>query len=268
MTAWICTTCCVEFAPSDHPPEFCPICSDERQFVGPNGQQWTDMAAIGRTHRNDWRALEHGLSGIGVTPSIGIGQRALLVQTPHGNVLWDCVPLVEAETVARIRQLGGVQAMVMSHPHFYAAMVSWSDALGGVPIYLPESDHAHVMRPAPQIRFWGGDTETVFPGVTLIRCGGHFEGSSVLHWADGMNGQGVLLTGDTIQVAQDTRWAGFMRSYPNLIPLPASKVRHIAETVRPLRFERLYGGWWDRVMNVDAHAGVQRSAERYIAAIE
>lgn len=266
-TAWICATCCVQFSPSDAPPELCPICNDERQYIGAGGQRWTHMDAIAQDHRNDWRELEPGLTGIGVAPAIGIGQRALLVQTPAGNVLWDCTPLVEPETVARIRALGGVVAIAISHPHFYSAMVSWSEALGGVPILLPAADRDHVMRPSPLIEYWDGDTRPIVPGVTLVRCGGHFAGSSVLHVAGLAEGRGAILTGDTVQVVPAAGWVSFMRSYPNLIPLNANAVRQIAERLEPLRFDRIYAGWWDKVVETDAHAAVQRSAERYVRAV-
>jgi len=58
-----------------------------------------------------------------------------------------------------------------------------------------------------------------------------------------------------------------MYSYPNMIPLNAKKVQHIVEAVEPLAFDRLYGGWWDLVVRSDAKAAVNRSAERYIKAI-
>jgi hypothetical protein len=267
MPNWICTTCCVEYPDSPMPPAHCPICEDERQYVGANGQQWTTMAEIGKAHANDWREQEKGLAGIGVSPAIGIGQRALLVQTEHGNVLWDCVPLLDAETKKRIAALGGLAGISASHPHMYAAMVSWSEAFGNAPIFLHKDDAEHVMRPSPNIRFWDGESQEIVPGVTLYRCGGHFAGSTVLHWPAGAGGRGVLLTGDTIQVVPDTRWVSFMRSYPNLIPLPAGKVRHIVDVVRPLAFEELYAAWWDRVVRTDANAAVERSAERYIRAI-
>lgn len=35
--------------------------------------------------------MEPDLYAIGTTPEFGIGQRALLVRTPHGNLLWDRV---------------------------------------------------------------------------------------------------------------------------------------------------------------------------------
>ncbi|HEY4199453.1 MAG TPA: hypothetical protein VGM83_02740 [Devosiaceae bacterium] len=265
MTAWICTTCCVQYPETATPPERCAICEDERQYVGAEGQRWTSMEAIARNHHNDWRALAPGLAGIGVTPAVGIGQRSLFIMRPEGGVLWDMVPLITDETVGRIRAAGGVAAIAISHPHFYAAMVTWSERLGDVPIYLHEADRAHVMRPSANIRFWSGETLALMDGVTLIRCGGHFEGSTVLHWAAG---EGALFTGDTIQLVPDKGWVSFMRSYPNLIPLPAARVRTIAGKVMPFAFEKLYGGWWDRVMTEDGQGAVQRSAERYIRALE
>ena len=38
---------------------------------------------------------EGELIGIGTSPAFGIGQRALLVRTPQGNVLWDCISLID-----------------------------------------------------------------------------------------------------------------------------------------------------------------------------
>ena len=87
MPNWICATCCVEYKESVTPPSHCPICEDERQYVGANGQQWTVMDEIGKDHANDWREAVPNMHGIGVTPAIGIGQRALLIETPNGNVL-------------------------------------------------------------------------------------------------------------------------------------------------------------------------------------
>src|SRR2546428_4459119 len=135
----------------------------------------------------------------------------------------------------------------MSHPHFYGAMVEWSRALGGAPIYIPAADRSWVQYDDPAIVTWEG-TRELLPGVTLVQCGGHFEGSAVLHWADGAEGRGALLVGDTITVVPDVRFVSFMRSYPNLIPLPAKEIRRIVERVRPYRFDRIYGGRWDRVL--------------------
>jgi hypothetical protein len=60
------------------------------------------------------------------------------------------------------------------------------------------------------------------------------------------------------------RAVSFMRSYPNLIPLPAEEIRRIVAAVEPYEFERIYGGWWDRVTPRDGKAAVKRSARRYL----
>ena len=75
------------------------------------------------------------------------------------------------------------------------------------------------------------------------------------------------MTGDSIMVVPDTRWVSFMYSYPNLIPVNARTVERIVKAVRPFAYDRIYSGWWDRVLDHDGKAAVQRSAERYIAAI-
>jgi len=262
----ICQTCGTQFAAMAKPPEHCPICSDERQYIGAGGQQWTTLSVLQETHHNLVEPLAPGLAGIGTVPSFAIGQRALLVQSPDGNVLWDCITLIDAPTVAAVRALGGIAAIGISHPHFYACMVEWSRAFDA-PIYLHADDQRWVMRPDKNIHFWEGESLSLGPELTLIRCGGHFPGSTVLHWAAGAGGRGVLFTGDTIQVVPDRRYVSFMYSYPNQIPLPATAVRHIVDTVETWPFEQIYGGWWDRVVDADGKGALERSARRYLSAI-
>lgn len=267
MESFICTTCGQAYPLTDEPPAECRICADERQYVKASGQAWTTLAELQRHHKSDIRELEPNLIGIGATPAIAIGQRALFISQPGGGVLWDCTPLLTDEAVIQIRMLGGLRAIAISHPHYYATMVEWSAAFGGVPIYLHADDAEHVTRPDPAIRHWTGETHDLGQEITLIRCGGHFAGGTVLHWPGGAGGAGVLLTGDIITVVPDTRWMSFMYSYPNLIPLPARTVRAIADKVAPYAFERMYAAWWDRVSDRDAKARLARSVERYIAAI-
>jgi glyoxylase-like metal-dependent hydrolase (beta-lactamase superfamily II) len=123
------------------------------------------------------------------------------------------------------------------------------------------------MRPDAAVIYWEGETHSPWEGVTLIRCGGHFEGSTVLHWAAGADGKGLLLTGDTIMVVQDRRWVSFMYSYPNLIPLPAPAIERIVSAVEPFAYDRVYSSWFDQMISAGAKAAVKQSAERYIRAI-
>lgn len=267
MQSFICTTCGVAYAPSETPPDHCTICADERQYVNPNGQAWTTQEELKRERTNVLIEQEPGLIGIGTKPAVAIGQRALWIESPTGGVLWDTTPLVSDRAVSMIEARGGLRAIAISHPHFYSAMTEWSRRLGDVPIYLHEDDAEHVMDPVLSIRFWSGETHDLGDGVTLIRCGGHFDGSTALHWAAGAEGKGALFTSDTVMVVPDTRWMSFMRSYPNAIPVNEATVRQITGKLEPFEFDRVYGGWWDRVCTEDAKARMHRSAERYIAAI-
>lgn len=265
-TAFICTACGTQFAATAAPPPDCSVCQDERQFVGPHGQTWTSLAELRRDHANSFRQIEDGLLAIRTLPHFAIGQRALLVSSPAGNVLWDCVPLIDAATVRLIEGLGGLAAIAISHPHFYATMAEWSAAFGA-PVHLHAADRQWAMRRDGNLVFWERDTHVLRPGLTLIRCGGHFAGSTVLHWAGGAEGRGALLSGDAIQVGPDRRHVSFMRSYPNLIPLSAASVERIVARTAPYPFERIHGAFEDRSIAAEGKAALTRSAERYIAAV-
>jgi glyoxylase-like metal-dependent hydrolase (beta-lactamase superfamily II) len=265
MPAWICATCGVQYPDTARPPAECPICRDERQYVGWSGQRWTTMADLALERSTVLRDEEPGLVGIGVEPSFAIGQRALLVRTPEGNVLWDCVSLLDDAAVARIQELGGVDAICLSHPHFYASCVEFADAFDAR-ILIPEADRGWMQRASRRIEYFA-DSISPVPGTTLTRIGGHFDGAAVLHWPGGSDGRGALLTGDTITVVQDRDWVSFMWSYPNLIPLDEATVREIARRVENFAFDRVYGGWWGRVVMYDGGASIRRSAERYIASL-
>ena len=267
MANYICVTCGVQYSETDAPPAHCIICEDDRQYIGPKGQLWVTLSELRNGHQNRIEDVAANLTGIGTTPGFAIGQRGLLVQTPKGNVLWDCPSLIDDATVEAIRSRGGISAIAVSHPHLVGSLVDFSHAFGNAPIYWHADNRDFVMRPDPAYQFWDGETLPLLDGLTLVRCGGHFPGSDVLHWAQGAEGRGALLTGDTIQLAQDRRFVSFMYSYPNMIPLNARAVERIVKAVEPFAFDRLYGGWWDYIMPADAKSAVKRSAERYIKAI-
>ena len=196
MSAFICTACGTQYAPSEAPPRACLICNDERQFIPASGQSWTTLEGLRNAHSNKFRSLAAGLMTLETTPAFGIGQRAILARTPAGNVLWECLALIDEATVDLLKGLGGDATIAISHPHYYTTMVEWSRALGGVPIYLHAADRQWVMRADPAVQFWEGDTKPVGPGLSLVRLGGHFDGGTVLHWADWSGGRGALLSGD------------------------------------------------------------------------
>jgi len=266
MTHFICITCGTQFPDSDQHPATCPICEDERQYIGHNGQQWTTLEAIRETHHNNFIEEEPNLIGIGTEPRFAIGQRGLLVQSDEGNVLWDCISLLDDETIKKVNELGGIDKIAISHPHFYSSMIEWSKAFDA-PIVIHADNKDWVMRPDPAIEFWQGETYQLNSTMTVVRTGGHYDGSQLLHWADGADGKGVLMTGDTIYVVSDRRYVSFMYSYPNLIPLSPSAVRNIVKSIEPFAYDRIYSGWFGAVLKENAQHGVTYSAQRYIDAI-
>jgi hypothetical protein len=262
VECYICVTCGVQFAPSREPPASCPICLDERQYIGHDGQRWTTLAELTDTHEARVEEIEPGLFGIGVEPAFAIGQRALLVK----GVLWDCVPPLGDGIEQAVSAAGGIEAIAISHPHFYSVMVEWAERFD-VRILLHEADRMFVMRPSPRIEYWRGEHYRVSDEIELFRLGGHFPGGTVGYWRGGAGGRGAVLSGDIIQVAEDRDWVSFMWSYPNLIPLPAGEIARIRGVVASLDFDRLYGAWWERIITGDARAKVLRSADRYIDAL-
>ncbi|MBD1371395.1 MBL fold metallo-hydrolase [Hazenella sp. IB182357] len=266
MTHYICQTCGTQYAQQEHPPSKCDICLDERQYVKPAGQEWTTLAAMHQQNFHNVITKEEAcLYSITTQPAFAIGQSAYLIQHPQMNVLWDCITYLDPDTIHTLTEKGGIQAIALSHPHYYSSQVEWAERFD-CPIYIHEDDKAWVMRPSSHIQFWSGEQIDLAPGLTLHRLGGHFLGGSVLHWAGNEGGLGALFTGDIIQSLPDLNWVSFMYSYPNLIPLPAIKVREMADRVGSLTFETLYHAF-KRNIKKQAHEVIQRSATRYIEAL-
>ncbi|HZM67805.1 MAG TPA: MBL fold metallo-hydrolase [Nakamurella sp.] len=263
VTYPICRTCGVQYEP-DVEQRHCPICEDERQYVPPEGQQWTSLAELRvEGHRSVLRQEVQGLWGIGTDPRFAIGQRALLVPGDGGNLLWDCVTYLDERTVAAVRDLGGIAAIAISHPHYYSSMIEWSEAFGRVPVYVHARDASWVQRRG-NVALWDGERVEALPGRTLWRAGIHFAGGTILQWSAGGDGRGALCTGDIFQVVEDRRWISFMYSYPNYIPEHPDTIMNAVRMVEPLDFEVIYGAWWGKVVTQDAKGAVARSAERYL----
>lgn len=269
-TAFICQTCGTQYPPSEHPPAECPICSDDRQYIPPQGQQWTTLEHLRKSLENRFEEIECGVTKIVTEPKFGIGQQAYLIETPRGNVLWDCIALIDEKTVDEIQRRGGIVGIGISHAHYYTTMVEWSRMLGDVPIWLHEANRGWVMRPDDAIHYFKGDTFEPLPGLTIIRTGGHFPGAMVLHRAGTPTAEaaerrdGVLFSGDIFTIVADPKWVTFMYSYPNRIPLDPATIRRMVDLVAPYPFERIHDAFDKRVV-ADGSGVVMRSAKRYIA---
>nr|WP_105403797.1 MBL fold metallo-hydrolase [Neorhizobium sp. T7_12] len=262
MSVFLCGACGTSFQEAEEAPEACPICTDERQYIPPSGQAWTTTEKLARTHRNSWVQLEPELLAIQTVPAFAINQRTLLLRTPAGNILWDCIALLDDATKAIVQSLGGLSAIAISHPHYYTTMQDWAAAFDA-PIYLHAADKEWICRPSDHVRLWDEDALVLSSSVTLVHGGGHFAGGTVLHWA-GEDDKGVLLAGDIVQVTPGADHVSFMWSYPNMLPLSAAEVADVAERLALWPFERIYGAFSHQNVRQDGQAIVARSARRYI----
>ena len=237
------------------------MCLDDRQYVGSAGQHWTthdELAARLHVRVED----DDGLLGVGTAEPFAIPQRALIVRGPEATVMWDCISVVTPEAVER---LGHVDAIAISHPHFYSSMVEWSDALGGVPIHLHAADREWITRTSPHVELWDGDRLELSAGLTLVHLPGHFPGSSVL-WSHG-GARSALLAGDSLHVAADRRHVTVMHSVPNYIPVGPGTIHDVRRRLDGIDFDDLYGFTWGLNIIGGARQAVEASLDRYLVAI-
>lgn len=267
MKNFICETCGVQYESSIEAPKQCLICEEERQFVSSKGQVWTILEKLieAGTYSNIIKLQEEGLHSIKTNPSFGIGQTAYLVQDKNYNLLWDCITYIDQSTISHINTIGGIDAIALSHPHYYSSQVEWAETFDA-PIYIHEDDKEWVTRTSEKIIFWSGDSLILQEGLILQRIGGHYKGGTVLEWKNGNSQNGILLSGDIVRVAADRKWVSFMYSYPNFIPLPSVTVERISDRVNDFTFNRLYDAF-NLIIREDADLVVQRSAKRYIEAL-
>lgn len=259
----LCKACGTSYETEGTHPDHCKICEDERQYVPATGQEWIDLAPLLAGHSNKWKQHQANLFSIQTVPEFAIGQRAFIVRTPEGNILWDCIATLDDATKALIASLGGLKAIAISHPHYYTTMQEWA-AEFNAPLYLHASDREWIMRDSPWITLWEGDTLKLTAEVSVIRLGGHFAGGSVLHWA---RDAGVLLCGDILQVTPGADAVSFMWSYPNMLPLPAATVSDITRRLGNVKFTKLHGAFEDKDIPENAADIVRRSGEKYLACL-
>lgn len=266
---WVCVACGAQQKASEEPPKACKLCVDERQYIGADGQKWTSISELVEGgSRNAIKEIEPGLTAINTEPSFGIGQRAILVKTPEGNILWDCITVLDAETIEAVKAQGGIKAIAASHPHFYSSVVEWGRAFDA-PIYIHKWDQDWLTRTDGDIRPWEGDSLELFGGCTLFRLGGHFPGSAVLHLPPVDGRDAMVLSGDTIQCTKRQGYVSYMYSYPVYIPLPASTVAAIRDRVKALPdFRKIYGGWWHAYVLTRGKEAAIEGADRYLDALD
>ncbi|EEU36317.1 uncharacterized protein NECHADRAFT_52669 [Fusarium vanettenii 77-13-4] len=259
----ICTNCGTQYAETSNLPE-CRICEDPRQCITPAGQTWTTLKELkAKGHKNAFERQENDSKVVEIwtEPKFAIGQGSCFIQTPHGNVMWDCIAFLDQDTVNKINELGGLKFIVISHPHMYTTWADWSRTFK-CPVYVSEPDSIWINRrdaPGAELRIITDKYTELLPGLTTAICGGHFDGSMVMHSAVPNTDLPSLFVTDTIFIVasghnpdpgkrSDIISYQFLRSFPNIIPLAPDVVLQIWRSLKPFEFKATYGVW-AKVMN-------------------
>jgi hypothetical protein len=172
MSMFICASCGTQYADSPVPPARCDVCRNETSLESSGRAPWTTLEQIRVQHTNVVQRLEPDLFSVRSIPTFLAGQRALLLRTPHGNILWDCITAIDEGAVRPIRALRGVAAIAMSHPRHFASVIEWSHAFGGVPVYVHATSRRWLMRPDAAVHYWDGAALTLLESAMLIHIGG------------------------------------------------------------------------------------------------
>ncbi|KLT42614.1 hypothetical protein CC85DRAFT_307982 [Cutaneotrichosporon oleaginosum] len=271
----VCATCGTQF--SSTPDGICPCCEDERQWYPVTGQEWTSLAELAQSRKHSLKVdtEDERIAFIECEPPFAINQTPILINTHGGHYIWDCqAPFTPALAGYLSSLQPALKAIAISHPHFYSTSLVWARALN-VPLYICETDKEWFVRRGDiqhtdEVRFWTG-RETLGPGVTLVQCGGHFPGSSILHWDRGAEPgggpkTGLILVADTMMVRMDRRGFTFMWSYPNMIPLRPADAVGVVAAIDDLEYGAASSTWPNRMIRRDAKVYAHRSIERYLDA--
>lgn len=255
----ICEACGTQFTSCDRSEvKTCHICDDPRQYVPPSGQSFTTMSAIQARHRNVFTPLDADSRFVSITttPRFAISQAAILVKTPGGNVLWDCLTLLDQDTIDTIEGMGGLKAIAISHPHYYSAHVQWARAFK-CPVYLASEDMSWTtLTSSHQVAVTKTETEIPGTGVKLIKLGGHFPGSLVALFDNRLLIADTLMTTPSGRGRWDVDAAGekrekpkghnsfsFLWSIPNYIPLNADEIARMWGILNQYDFESTHGAF-------------------------
>lgn len=258
----ICSTCGTYF-PAASVPELCTICNEDRQYIPEGGQRWTKPEDLNSKHNIAINQLKENLYELEISPMFAIGQRALLVISESGNVLWDCIPMLDEATANFIKSKGGLKAIAFSHPHYYSNMNDWADVFD-CPVYIHENDEPYIVQKGLHIKLWQGEELALSDGIKILLIGGHFDGSSILH-VPFLSKDGSILCGDTLFLSPNKKHFSVMRSYPNKIPLPLSEIRRIKKRLESIPADTFYGYVKAQNLDADVKQIFEVSMERYLA---
>ncbi len=256
----ICTACGTQF-PAYSSPEFCTICLDDRQYIPQDGQSWTSHEKLLKSNSVRILKINDKVYELEIIPRFAIGQRAFLIISDNGNILWDCFPLLNDSTIDFIKSKGGLKAIAISHPHYYSNMNEWAEIFN-CPVYIHNTDQEWIVDKGKHVTLWSGDEKSLWDTMKLINIGGHFAGSSILH-VPFLSLKGTVLCGDTLYLSPSKKHFAVMYSYPNKIPLPLSELKRINKRFESITFDTIYGFYSYQNLSENTKEILKKSLEKY-----
>lgn len=257
----ICIACGTQYQQSLATKATCPICLDDRQAVPEKGQGWTNLQELSDNYSVIIKKLNDNLYELKMAPSFAIGQRALLVITPTGNILWDCIALINEPTIEFIKSKGSLKAIAFSHPHYYTTMNEWAEIFNS-PIYIHQKDEQWIFNKGEHVSLWSEVKKELWDGIMIINIGGHFPGSSILH-VPFLSNEGTILCGDTFYISPSKKHAAVMYSYPNRIPLPLREVQRVKKQMLDIQFDTIHGFYDYQNIYFNAKQIIEQSLDKY-----
>lgn len=236
----ICNACGTQYNIDEIKDNHCTICDDDRQYIPENGQTWTNHDELLNTRSVQIKCIHSNLYELTILPSFAIGQRAFLILSKSGNILWDCIPLLDESTIAFIKSKGGLKAIAISHPHYYSNMLTWASTFN-CPVYIHKKDKEWTPK-SDTINLWIGEKMNLWDGIKIINIGGHFPGACILY-VPFFSENKTVFCGDSLFISRSKRHIAIMYSYPNQIPLPISEIQRIRHLLKKCQFDTLYGAF-------------------------
>lgn len=263
MGKFICLICGTCFPPSTQPPQVCQLCAGKQQLVLGEGTDWTtEEELIQNDFHNVMNFEEHNLWSIRVRPSFASSQRAFFFHSDRGNVLWDCLSLLDKETVEKLEDLGGIHTIILSNPHFQTGVCKWAERFDAE-VIVHESDVEFLVEQPRRLKTWTGEYYQLQDEFKLVRIGGSFPGSSVLVWQAGAEGKGCMFTGDTLFVTKDQCWISFLDSNQHVV-WKISEIQELGQKLSAYVFDRIYGAWPNRTIDSNGNEVVSQSVKRVV----
>ena len=256
-----CSTCGTKFVDQKNTSVNCPVCSNDRQYLPAKGQSWTKPEDLQNSFSNLITRINDNLYEIKTIPKFAIGQRAFLILTPNGNILWDCILLLNESTIAFNKSKGGLKAIAISHPHYYSSINDWAEVFN-CPVYIHQNDEEFIFTKGPNITLWEGGEKELWDSMKIKNIGGHFPGSSILI-VPFLSPGGTILCGDTFYISPSKTHVSVMYSYPNFIPVSLSEIKRINGSMNNIPFDTLLGAFDNQKISPNAKEILHASLEKY-----